>query len=116
MTRFTAVAALALATLGATPALADFSGRWNVTIFTAKGPCDQSYLVPVEVDGSRIIYRGTVGLSGGGSITANGAIRTNFSRGGDSISASGRLSGNSGSGSWTAPERKCSGTWTASRG
>ena len=116
MTRTVVLAALALAALGSAPALADFSGRWNVTIYTSNGPCDQSYLVPVEVEGSRIVYRGTVGLSGGGTVSANGAIRTNFSRGGDSISASGRLSGTSGSGSWTAPERKCSGTWTASKG
>jgi hypothetical protein len=103
----------ATTTLHAAPG---FEGRWNVTIFTQSGPCDQSYLVPLEVSAGQIIYRGTVGLSGGGTVSANGAVRTNFSRQGDTLSATGRLSGNGGSGTWTAPQRNCRGTWTASRG
>jgi hypothetical protein len=116
MTRLLPAAAVALVALSA-PAMADpFAGRWEVTIVTTRGACDQAYLVPLEVSGGRIVYRGSAGLSGGGTVARNGTIRTNFFRSGDTIQANGRLTANAGNGTWVAPQRDCAGTWTARRG
>jgi hypothetical protein len=93
-----------------------FDGSWSVLIVTRSGPCDQSYRFGAN------IYNGIVSGGGGASVSGrvsnNGSVSVSVSSGSSSAYGSGRLSRNSGGGSWRGrgPQGTCSGSWSASRG
>jgi hypothetical protein len=94
-----------------------FDGRWSVVLVTKSGPCDPSYRGAVEV------VEGIVQVAGGnqsglsGRVTARGSVTATGSLGPNYGTASGRLTGNSGGGTWRAQlqDGLCSGVWTATR-
>ncbi len=98
------------------PTAAGYDGLWTVLIVTQSGPCDRSYRYPVRIS------RGNVRHAGGeaffsiqGRVNARGAVIVTLLRDGQQAHGSGRLSGKSGGGSWTAGGGTCSGQWSASR-
>jgi hypothetical protein len=78
-----------------------FDGRW---IFTGAG-CRGAGSVSALIKGGRVIVRG-----GGGNVTPDGIIHTVGAGNRMTLTAEGRLSGDSGSGTYDRSDG-CSGTW-----
>ena len=86
------------------PSLQDanaFDGRWK---FTGAG-CRGAGTVSAVIKDGKVIVRG-----GGGNVTPDGIIRTVGAGNGMTLTAEGRLSGDSGSGTYDRSDG-CSGTW-----
>jgi hypothetical protein len=116
-----ALAAAAIVTASAVPASApafaksSYDGQWSVLIVTQKGTCDRAYRYPVKIDNGTVGYAGEASFNVSGKVGANGAVTVTVSRGNQSATGTGRMSGTDGSGIWTAASGECSGTWTAER-
>jgi hypothetical protein len=116
-----ALAGLGFALALAAPAAAQsgFDGAWSVDLTVQRGQgaaCDdQGRSFPIRVQGGRISYGGNLDLNASGQIGADGRIQASFSRGSDSLTASGRASGDSASGRFNSPSRNCGGTFRARR-
>ena len=100
--------------LAATPAsaAAPFDGSWNVKIMTQHGSCDSGATVPIRVD------NGTIGsdlaiVKVSGQIASNGNLNVTVGHGVEHASGVGRLTNNTGSGTWKGG--LCSGIWTAQK-
>jgi hypothetical protein len=109
--------AAAIALIGGARAGAAFDGAWKVTIITQAGNCDPAYSYPVKVVDGRISYSGDGSFDISGRVGEAGAVSVAIGRGDQKASASGRLSGNSGSGQWSGKSATtaCSGRWEATR-
>jgi len=108
-------AAAALAPTGASAMRGGFDGGWSVQITTSRGTCSSGVGFGVEIrDG---VVRAAGGFDVQGSVAANGATRVRIAAGNQCASGSGRLSGNSGSGTWqgVGSQGACSGSWYATR-
>jgi hypothetical protein len=116
-----ALAAAAILTASAVPASApafaksNYDGQWSVLIVTQKGTCDRAYRYPVKIDNGTVGYAGQASFNVSGKVGSNGAVTVTVSRGNQSATGTGRMSGTDGSGIWTAASGECSGTWTAER-
>lgn len=82
-----------------------FDGRW---IFTGAG-CRGAGSVVATIKNGKVIVRG-----GGGNVTPDGIIHTVGAGNGLTLTAEGRLSGESGSGTYDRSDG-CSGTWIGVR-
>jgi hypothetical protein len=119
----TALAALALLAASTVPSFAaplsaakgSFDGNWSVLIVTERGTCDRAYRYPVRISNGSVGYAGQASFNVGGRVGANGAVTVTVSRGSQSATGTGALSGTDGSGTWRAASGECSGTWTAER-
>jgi hypothetical protein len=97
-------------------AQAQFNGSWSVLVVTESGNCDKAYRYPVAVENGRVRYAGEAPVSISGQVGRNGAVQGSIAGGGNRANVRGRLSGGSGSGTWTlAGGRSCSGTWSADK-
>ena len=92
-----------------------FDGGWSVLIVTEKGTCDRAYRYPVKIQNGAVGYAGSASFTVSGQVGDNGAVTVMVARGSQSAKGTGRMSGNDGSGTWTAGSGECSGTWTAER-
>src|SRR5215210_7318764 len=118
-----ALAAFALLAASAMPAASapitagkqSLDGTWSVLIVTEQGKCDRAYRYPVRISNGLVGYAGEAAFNVSGKVGANGAVTVTVSRGSQSASGSGQLSGNGGGGRCTAGSGECSGTWTAER-
>ena len=110
---FAAVAAPG--TAGAAGRAGAYNGTWTTVFSTTRGNCSSGYSVPFMVNGSRVLSAGGGRVSG--SVGGGGAVAVQVSVGASKASGRGRLSGNSGAGSWSGiiTGDRCSGTWQASR-
>jgi len=116
----TVFALLAATALPAAPApisagKQSLDGTWSVLIVTEQGKCDRAYRYPVRIANGAVGYAGEASFNVSGSVGANGAVTVTVSRGSQSAKGTGQLSGNGGSGRWTAGSGECSGSWTAER-
>ena len=92
--------------LSSPPAEANpFDGRW---IFTGAG-CRGAGPVSAVIKAGKVIVRG-----GGGQVTPDGVIHTVGAGNGMTLTAEGRLSGDTGSGTYDRSDG-CSGTWIGVR-
>jgi len=117
-----ATLALAVVTTSVAPAFAapiasskSFDGGWSVLIVTEKGTCDRAYRYPVKIENGSVGYAGSASFNVTGKVGANGAVIVTVSRGANSATGTGHMSGKDGAGTWTAATGECSGTWTAER-
>jgi hypothetical protein len=83
----------------------NFDGAW---LFTSTD-CGNKGSLPVIIKGGKIIVR-----NGGGDVSPDGALRSVGAGGGMTQTAEGRLSGNTGSGTFDRSDG-CSGNWIAIR-
>jgi hypothetical protein len=90
-----------------------YDGTWSVAIYTQRGDCG-SVRVAARIVGGRV-YSEDQNYQSSGAVGANGVIRVTVAGAGRSASGSGRLTNNSGAGSWRSPRGECSGSWSASR-
>lgn len=114
-TILTASAAMAAVTVVATTssAVPRYDGLWSVSIVTEKGDCDRGYRYPIRITNGVLANGGEVAFTITGRVTPSGAMTVTVSHGDKSAKGAGRLSGDSGIGSWSTGA--CSGTWTAER-
>jgi hypothetical protein len=112
-----AAVAAAIALAGAARAAATHDGNWKVTIITQAGNCDPAYSYPVKVSGGKVSYAGDGSFEITGSVAEAGSVSVAIARGDQQAHASGKLSGNSGTGQWSgkSASTSCSGRWEASR-
>jgi hypothetical protein len=109
------LAATAVPAGSAPMAKASFDGGWSVLIVTEKGTCDRAYRYPVKIQNGAVGYAGSASFTVSGQVGDNGAVTVTVARGNQSAKGTGRMSGNDGSGTWTAGSGECSGIWTAER-
>jgi hypothetical protein len=110
----TIVALAAPAALAAQRGGASYDGRWSVEVITDRGTCDRVYRWSLGIQGGQVIDVGEVAKPSGG-VSANGSVSLRFVRNNDYASATGHLSGDWGSGSWSSPSLACGGRWRAER-
>ena len=104
-------------TTTAARAQAAYDGLWSVLIITNKGTCDRGYRYAVR------IRRGAVGHADPSSSSFNirgrvregGGICVTVARGDKRADGCGRMSRNSGAGTWRSFRGECSGVWQAER-
>jgi hypothetical protein len=120
--RLSVILGLSLSAGGLVPAEArsPFDGPWAVTIMTENGSCDPAYRYAVVVADGNVTYdaresSGVIAISG--KVDAQGQVRVNLSRGEQQANASGKLSANGGTGTWSGKSSSvaCSGRWEAKR-
>ena len=107
---------LAGASFAASAKPASFDGTWNVRLVTESGTCDSSYSQTVAIENGQVrplAAAGATAISGG--VGTNGNVALTISRSLAKADAFGRLSAQSGSGSWKLAMLGCTGRWTASR-
>jgi hypothetical protein len=93
-----------------------YDGLWSVSIRTQAGPCDASYRYPARIVGGRIRHADSdFSYQISGVVVSSGAIAVMVSKGGQSATGYGRLSGTHGGGRWSAGGNTCYGTWSAMR-
>lgn len=90
-----------------------YDGTWSVSIITKKGDCIASYRYPMRIANGIVANGGDIAIDVRGKIGPSGAVTVKMSHGDTRATASGRLAGNAGSGSWSGAS--CSGSWTAER-
>ena len=98
-------------------ALADpdkFDGTWSVQMVASAGMCGSGASQTLTVQEGRVRAGGS-GVSVSGQVGAGGAVSLALQKGPAQGTASGKLSGASGSGTWTVSTLGCSGSWTAQR-
>jgi hypothetical protein len=83
-----------------------YYGTWSVAIYTLRGDCG-SVRVAARIVGGRV-YSKDQSYQSNGAVSANGVIRVSVVSGRLSASGSGRLSNNSGAGSWRSSRGECS--------
>ncbi len=82
-------------------------GNWSVLVITEQGTCDRGYRYSVNVANGRVVYQGDAAVS------LNGAVKVSIKGGDKDASGTGRLSANTGSGTWRGSGS--AGTCTGSR-
>ena len=93
-----------------------FDGTWSVEVITEQGACDRAYRYSVIIQNGRARYGGPENFNVNGQVQQNGAAAASISRGQDSANVRGRLSGSTGTGTWsTSGGRTCSGNWNAEK-
>ena len=96
---------------------ATHDGSWSVLIITEKGDCDPAYRYAVSVADGKVRYQGDTAVNMSGTITPAGAVKVSIRLGDKGANGTGRLSGNTGSGTWrgTGPNASCAGRWEAEK-
>ena len=96
---------------------ASFGGTWSVLIITDTGECDRAYRYGIRIERGQIVYDGEAGVAFTGRVESNGQVAATVRRGEQSATASGRLLGSSGAGTWNGKSNtgRCSGRWEAER-
>jgi hypothetical protein len=92
-----------------------FDGSWSVEIATLRGACPSGVGFAVDVRDGVVSAAGLLTVSG--NVAANGVTRVRIASGNQNASGTGRLSGNSGSGTWqgVSSQGACAGRWSATR-
>jgi hypothetical protein len=96
---------------------ASFNGNWTVLVITESGSCDRAYRYGVNVENGAVRYRGEAGVAVSGRVENDGRVTVSIGRGEQRAQGTGRLSGESGSGTWsgTSSSSQCRGRWEAER-
>ena len=109
--------ALSAGVLASGSALAEpakFDGVWSVSLVADGGLCGSGTSSTLMVQNGSV-RAGGAGVSVSGQVGPSGSVSLALQKSGVQGSASGRLLGTSGSGSWSVSSLGCSGRWTAQR-
>jgi hypothetical protein len=93
-----------------------YDGSWNLTFVTQRGACDQTYNFTVNITNGIVTHPNLVRFRG--YVARSGAVRASVAVQDKYAAGSGRLSGNSGRGTWSgySASSRCAGYWVAQRG
>jgi hypothetical protein len=111
------VFAVAMSCAGPSAYAASYDGQWSVLVVTRNGPCE-AYRYGVTIVGGVVYYAGGGPVSLTGRVSPSGNVTVRVSSGPRYAIGSGRLSRNTGGGSWRGqgPNGSCAGVWSATRG
>ena len=110
-----ALIGLLAAPLPAMAAQKDYNGRWRITATTEKGQCVRGFRLSIRISQGKAFMIGH-SLSGTKTaISSRGQVSIRYVNGRDVITATGRLKGEYGAGSWAYPGFRCTGRWRAER-
>ena len=92
-----------------------YDGSWDLVFATQRGTCDATYNFSVNINDGIITHPNLVKFKG--NVTPSGAVRASVTVQDKFASGTGKLSGNSGRGTWSgySGTARCSGLWTAKR-
>ena len=92
-----------------------YDGSWDLLFVTQRGACDPTYSFSVNITDGIVTHPNLVRFRG--YVARSGAVRASVTVQDKYASGSGRLSSNSGRGTWTghSGNARCSGYWTAQR-
>ena len=92
-----------------------YDGSWTLNFVTQRGSCDPTYNFTVDVANGHVTHPNLVKFSG--YVANSGGVRASVTVQDKYASGAGRLSGNSGRGTWRGHSGsvRCSGYWTAQR-
>src|SRR4051812_1218997 len=92
-----------------------YDGSWDLVFVTQRGTCDSSYSFNVDVTNGIVTHPNLVKFRG--YVARSGAVRASVTVHEKYAAGSGRLSSNSGRGTWSgySGSARCSGYWTAQR-
>ena len=93
---------------------AKFDGTWDVSLVADGGLCGSGTSSTLTVQNGSVRAGGS-GVSVSGQVGPSGSVSLALQKSGVQGTASGKLSGTSGSGSWTVSSLGCSGRCTAQR-
>jgi hypothetical protein len=95
--------------------ISTYDGAWSLLFVTQRGACDPSYNFNVNVSGGIITHPNLVRFRG--MVTSSGAVRASVTVQDKYASGVGKLSRNSGRGTWSgySGSARCSGYWTAQK-
>jgi hypothetical protein len=96
---------------------ASFDGNWSLLVITENGGCDPAYRYPIKVQNGQVRYEGEAGIEVSGNVRPDGKVNASVHRGEQGATGNGRLTQNSGSGTWAgrSSSSECSGRWEAER-
>ena len=117
MTKTVAGLALGLGALLSASAFAEpakFDGTWSVSLVGTGGLCGSGTSSTLTVQNGSVRAGGS-GVSVSGQVAPSGSVSLALQKSGVQGTASGKLSGSSGSGSWSVSSLGCSGRWPAQR-
>jgi hypothetical protein len=92
-----------------------YDGSWDLLFVTQRGACDPTYNFSVNITDGIVTHPNLVRFRG--HVARSGAVRASVTVQDKFASGSGRLSTNSGRGTWSghSGSARCSGYWTAQR-
>jgi hypothetical protein len=96
-------------------AVPSYDGVWSVVITTRSGICDGSYRYPIRISKGNVQNAGNAAVQITGKVGKNGSVIVNLTAGDKTATGTGRLSGKTGSGSWSGGNGACTGEWQAER-
>jgi hypothetical protein len=93
-----------------------FDGSWNAVLITRSGQCERSGQATGQILNGALVSPGG-GVTVSGHVNADGELTGRITAGPYYVAGSGRLAGNSGSGTWqgVGPNGPCAGIWNAKR-
>ena len=108
-------AACLVAFASAAQARSAYDGSWDLIFVTQRGACDATYNFSVNITNGIVTHPNLVRFRG--YVARSGAVRASVTVQDKFASGSGRLSSNSGRGTWSgySGSSRCSGYWTAQR-
>src|ERR1700744_6418583 len=109
------IASCLVAVASPAQARSPFDGSWDLVFVTQRGACDQSYNFTVNINDGIVTHPNLVRFRG--YVARSGGARASVTVQDKYASGSGRLSINSGRGTWRgySGSAACSGYWTAQR-
>ena len=92
-----------------------YDGSWDLLFVTQRGSCDLTYSFSVNIADGVVTHPNLVKFRG--HVARSGAVRASVAVPDKYASGSGRLSSNSGRGTWSGYSggARCAGYWTAQR-
>ena len=109
---FATICAVTLLCGQANAASTSFDGAWNVRISSSSETCGNGSTVSIGINNGQVASNSGM-VNASGRVAEAGSINVTLSTGIKRAVGFGRLSGTSGSGTWSGP--LCKGTWTAER-
>jgi len=109
------IAGFLVAVASPAQARSPFDGSWELVFATRRGACDPTYNFTVNINNGIVTHPNLVRFRG--YVARSGAVRASVTVQDKYASGSGRLSINSGHGTWRGHSGRaaCSGYWTAQR-
>ena len=104
-----------VALASAAQARSAYDGSWDLIFVTQRDACDATYNFSVNITNGIVTHPNLVRFRG--YVARSGAVRASVTVQDKFASGSGRLSSNSGRGTWSgySGSSRCSGYWTAQR-
>jgi hypothetical protein len=111
---------LATSLSAGTPAFSarmNFDGSWSVLVITDSGSCERAYRYGIQISNGQVFSQAQSGADIFGRVTPRGAVNVRVRQGDQEAIGTGRLSQESGGGSWSgsSPYQQCAGHWIAER-